>query len=149
MSASSTYPQLHLWTGLQRRFAEQHRASVAPEQLMRAIKVVPLAGQESAATWSLGFREDGTVRRSASLSRDFQHAAMLVEPDAICYIVLYVADLHEHGQAKDKAAWVLLTYVPDACGSVMSKKAQDNRDGLKAGLGAERFCGDLFVSSRE
>ena len=45
-----------------------------------------------AATWSLGFREEGCVRRTASLSRDFQAAAGLVSADALCYLVLFVGD---------------------------------------------------------
>ncbi len=49
----SLYPQLHLWTGLQRRFAEQNRANTAPELLVRAIKVVPLPGQEAVRALSL------------------------------------------------------------------------------------------------
>ena len=124
----------------------------------RACLSLTYALGSQAATWSLGFREEGCVRRTASLSRDFQAAAGLVSADALCYLVLFVGDLHDGGSflgggaaaaSASSSGWVLVTYVPDSCSSLDAKKATDNKDGLKAGLGAERFCGEMHVHKRE
>ena len=70
----------------------------------------------------------------------------------------FVGDLHDGGSflgggaaaaSASSSGWVLVTYVPDSCSSLDAKKATDNKDGLKAGLGAERFCGEMHVRRRE
>lgn len=142
-----------MWAALQRRFTDQNRPSCPPELLVRGLKVSPLDGQGSSATWSLGFKETGSVPRTQSLSRDFQSLAAVVDPDTMCYLAMYVGDLHRGsmlGTGKDDAAqWVLISYVPESCTAVMAKRVADNRAGLKAGLGSEFFCGDMWCSSRD
>lgn len=142
-----------MWAALQRRFTDQNRPSCPPELLVRGLKVSPLDGQGSSATWSLGFKETGSVPRTQSLSRDFQSLAAAVDPDTTCYLVVYVGDLHRGsmlGAGKDDAAqWVLISYVPESSTAVMAKRMADNRPGLKAGLGSEFFCGDMWCSSRD
>ena len=76
----------------------------------RACLSLTYALGSQAATWSLGFREEGCVRRTASLSRDFQAAAGLVSADALCYLVLFVGDLWLRGRSgggrtADARAW--------------------------------------------
>lgn len=142
-----------MWAALQRRFTDQNRPSCPPELLVRGLKVSPLDGQGSSATWSLGFKETGSVPRTQSLSRDFQSLAAVVDPDTMCYLAIYVGDLHRGsmlGAGKDDTAqWVLISYVPESCTAVMAKRMADNRAGLKAGLGTEFFCGDMWCSSRD
>lgn len=146
-----------MWTSLQRRFNDQNRPSCPRELLVRGLKVVPIDGQANSATWSLGFKETGSCSRTASLSRDFQSLASMVELDTMCYLVAFVGDLHRtpgiadyaSSAQEDPAKWVLVSFVPESCTAAMAKRMADNRNGLKAGLGAEYFCGDMWCSSRE
>ena len=144
-----------LWSSLQRRFAAQCKPGAPAEGAVRAIQIQPLPGQEQAAVWSLGFLEQGSTRRTASLSRDFQSVAATVEPDQKCYIVVYVGDLNKTrsslGQPKpaQQGEWVLIAYVPETCTAADAKQMADNRAGLKAGLGAEFFCGDMWCLNRQ
>jgi hypothetical protein len=146
-----------MWTSLQRRFNDQNRPSCPRELLVRGLKVVPIDGQANSATWSLGFKETGSCSRTASLSRDFQSLASMVELDKMCYLVAFVGDLHRtpgiadyaSSAQEDPAKWVLVSFVPESCTAAMAKRMADNRNGLKAGLGAEYFCGDMWCSSRE
>jgi len=144
-----------MWAALQRRFTDQNRPSTSPELLVRGLKIVPLDGQGSSATWSLGFKEVGSCSRTASLSRDFQSVAQMVDSDAPCYLVLYVGDLHRGsmtGKPMDKddaAQWVLVAYVPESSTAIQAKRFADNRAGLKAGLGSECFSGDMWCSAKD
>jgi len=142
--------QLKLWAALQRRFEEQDKARVMPEKLVRAIMVVPLDGQEGSATWSLGFKETGEVRRTTSLSRDFQSIAALVPPRAPAYLLLYVGDLQGSSAGGGKQSnWAVIAWVPPSCSAAESKKMADNRSVLKAGLGAGCFSGDMWCTAPE
>jgi len=72
----------------------------------------------------------------------------MVDPAHPCYLVVYVGDVQlEPGKAAAAASslepardWVLISYVPSSCSAFEAKKMADNRAGLKAGLGAERFA---------
>ena len=124
---------------------DQNKPSTSPDRLLRAFCVVPLEGQEETAIWSLGFKEVGTTLRSASLSRDFSGVASLVDAEQPCYLVVYVGDVQDPSKptatsgVEPSREWVLISYVPSSCSSFEAKKMADNRAGLKAGLGAERF----------
>ena len=139
-----SHPQRHLWPALQRRFADQNQPNTAPDRLMRGLCIVPLDGQEESATFSLGFREERSVRRTVSLARDFQALAGTVDSDQPCYIAIHVGDVELDGAAttvtaQGKAKWCLLTYVPPTCSAFEAKRMADNRAGLKAGLGDDMF----------
>ena len=102
--------------------------------------------------YSLGFREAGSTLRTVSLSRDFQALSAMVEPDAACYIVVFVGDVHQGvaGDAhdsKDKAKWVLVSFVPSTCSDFEAKAMADNRAAVKAGLGTDSFVGDMWCDS--
>ena len=130
-----------MWAALQRRFSDQNRASCPRELLVRGLKVVPLDGQGNSATWSLGFKEAGSTSRTTSLSRDFQSLAALVDADSMCYLVVYVGDLHRSPSAvgmKEEPAWVLISYVPEMCSATLAKRTADNRAGLKVRLRERR-----------
>ena len=73
-----------MWAALQRRFNDQNRPGCARELLARGLKVLPIDGQTSSVTWSLGFKETGSCSRTASLSRDFQSLASMVEAEQAC-----------------------------------------------------------------
>ena len=85
--------------------------------------------------------------RTVSLSRDFVAVAGMVEPTRPCYLVVYVGDA-QHLDSKPASAtlgeqpreWVLISYVPSSCSQFEAKRMADNRAGLKAGLGAEKFA---------
>ena len=83
-----------MWAALQRRFNDQNRPGCARELLARGLKVFPIDGQTSSVTWSLGFKETGSCSRTASLSRDFQSLASMVDAEQACYLVVFVGDLH-------------------------------------------------------
>ena len=83
-----------MWAALQRRFNDQNRPGCARELLARGLKVLPIDGQTSSVTWSLGFKETGSCSRTASLSRDFQSLASMVDAEQACYLVVFVGDLH-------------------------------------------------------
>lgn len=141
--ADAAHPQRHLWPALQRRFSDQNKPSTAPDRLLRGLCCVPLDGQEESAAWTLGFREVGATLRTASLARDFQALASMVDPAAPCYLVVYVGDVPEIRAAQRDAtvgSWMLVAYVPSTCSSFEARKMADNRAGLKAGLGAEKFA---------
>ena len=138
----SDHPQRHLWPALQRRFSDQNKPSTAPERLLRGLCVVPLDGQEESAAWTLGFREVGATLRTASLARDFSALASMVDAAVPCYIVVYVGDVPEIRAAQRDAtvgSWMLVSYVPSTCSTFEARKMADNRAGLKAGLGEDKF----------
>jgi hypothetical protein len=135
---ASEHPQRHLWPALQRRFADQNKPSIAPDRLLRALCVQPLDGQEESAAWTLGFKEVGATMRTASLARDFQAIAAMVDADTPCYLVVYVGDAN--GGGSNASRWALFSYVPSSCTSFEARKMADNRAGLKAGLGEENFA---------
>ena len=123
-----------MWAALQRRFNDQNRPTCARELLARGLKVVPIDGQSSSVTWSLGFKETGSCSRTASLSRDFQSLASMVDADAVCYLVAFVGDLHggpSSASNSDPAKWILISFVPESCTAQLAKKMADNRTGLK------------------
>ena len=144
-----------MWAALQRRFNDQNRPGCARELLARGLKVFPIDGQTSSVTWSLGFKETGSCSRTASLSRDFQSLASMVDAEQACYLVVFVGDLHGGSlgtvatASSDAAKWILISFVPESTTASLAKKMADNRAGLKAGLGAEHFCGDMWCSSRD
>lgn len=144
-----------MWAALQRRFNDQNRPGCARELLARGLKVLPIDGQTSSVTWSLGFKETGSCSRTASLSRDFQSLASMVEAEQACYLLAFVGDLHGGSLGtvatsnSDPAKWILISFVPESCTASLAKRMADNRTGLKAGLGAEHFCGDMWCSSRD
>ena len=139
-----SHPSRHLWPALQRRFTDQNKPSTAPDRLLRAFSVVPLEGQEESAAWTLGFKEVGSTLRTVSLSRDFNAVSAMVDPAVPCYLVVYVGDVQQLDAPKPVGMevpkeWMLISYVPSSCTSFEAKKMADNRAGLKAGLGADRF----------
>lgn len=147
---AAQHPSTHLWPALQRRFGDQNKPSTAPDRLLRGLCIVPLEGQEEAMAWNLGFKEVGSSLRTASLSRDFGSVANMVDPEAPCYLVVYVGDVQQTLEAGRGAAssalelqvlrdWILISYVPSSCSSFEAKKMADNRSALKAGLGPDRF----------
>ena len=79
--------------------------------------------------------------RTASLARDFQALAALVDPQMPCYLVVYIGDV-QLDPAKPGVAsatplevpreWVLISYVPQSCSSFEAKKMADNRAVLNA-----------------
>lgn len=144
------HPQRHLWPALQRRFGDQNKASIAPDRLLRGICVVPLDGQEDSSVWTLGFKESGATMRTASLARDFQALAAMVDPTTPAYLLVFVGDVPERPAGLPNANWLLISYVPSTCSSNEARKMADNRAGLKAGLGAEYFTeGGLWCISTE
>ena len=144
------HPRQHLWQALQRRFGDQNKPTTAAELLVRGLKIVPLDGQENSAVYALGFLEAGAVRRTASLSKDFGSVAALVQPDASCYLAVFIGDVQAQTASADpKAQWVLISYVPSTCSTKEIKKMADNRAALKAGLGASSFTGDMWCSSAD
>ena len=143
------HPRQHLWQALQRRFGDQNKPTTAAELLVRGLKIVPLDGQENSAVYALGFLEAGAVRRTASLSKDFSAVAALVQPDAACYLAVFVGDVQAQASPDAKAQWVLISYVPSTCSTKEIKKMADNRAALKAGLGASSFTGDMWCSSAD
>ena len=134
-----------MWAALQRRFNDQNRPGCARELLARGLKVLPIDGQTSSVTWSLGFKETGSCSRTASLSRDFQSLASMVDAEQACYLVVFVGDLHGGSlgtvstASSDAAKWILISFVPESTTASLAKKMADNRAGLKAGLGAEHL----------
>ena len=92
---------------------------------------------------SLGFKETGSCSRTASLSRDFQSLASMVEAEQACYLLAFVGDLHGGSLGtvatsnSDPAKWILISFVPESCTASLAKRMADNRTGLKvrAGLG--------------
>jgi len=132
-----------MWAALQRRFNDQNRPGCARELLARGLKVLPIDGQTSSVTWSLGFKETGSCSRTASLSRDFQSLASMVEAEQACYLLAFVGDLHGGSLGtvatsnSDPAKWILISFVPESCTASLAKRMADNRTGLKvrAGLG--------------
>jgi hypothetical protein len=142
------------WKRRQQKFAEQNRPNTPPERLSRAIAVVPMEGQEGAGIWSLGFKELGTaVPRTSSLAHDFQAASGLVAPSLPCYLLLFVGDIHSGavppGATDPHSRWVLVSFAPQSCSAEVAKLVAANREGLKAGLGADYFVGDMWCTARE
>jgi hypothetical protein len=126
-----------MWAALQRRFNDQNRPGCARELLARGLKVLPIDGQTSSVTWSLGFKETGSCSRTASLSRDFQSLASMVEAEQACYLLAFVGDLHGGSLGtvatsnSDPAKWILISFVPESCTASLAKRMADNRTGLK------------------
>jgi hypothetical protein len=144
-----SHPKAHLWQALQRRFAEQNKASTSSDLLIRSLKVMPLNGQESSSSWSLGFMETGAVRRTVSLSKDFIATAALVQPSVPCYLIMFVGDVSQVKLPDPKAQWLLVSYVPAAASPLLMKQMADNRAGLKAVLGESSFAGDLWCTTAD
>ena len=148
-----SHPRAHLWTALQRRFAEQNKPSISTDLLVRGIKVTPLDGQENSQAYSLGFREAGAVRRTVSLSRDFLSVAAMVDALNPCYLAVFVGDVHQvklqGAGVTGRAQWLLVSFVPAACSAFAARKMADNRAMIKSGLGAELFVGDMWCSTAD
>lgn len=89
----------------------------------------------------------GSTLRTVSLSRDFQALSAVVEPDVTSYLVVFVGDVHQGKVQDGDAKWVLVSFVPNTTSASESKKMAENRSVVKAGLGADHFCGDMWCTS--
>ena len=148
-----------MWAALQRRFNDQNRPGCARELLARGLKVLPIDGQTSSVTWSLGFKETGSCSRTASLSRDFQSLASMVEAEQACYLVAFVGDLHGGSMGgvatsnMDPAKWILISFVPESISASLAKRMADNRTGLKVRRAPNpdhrSFCRRVPTGSRD
>ena len=87
------HPRQHLWLALQRRFGDQNKPTTSSELLVRGIKIVPLDRQANSAAFQPGFMENGAVRRTDSLSKDFSAVAAIADSQLACYMAVYVGDV--------------------------------------------------------
>ena len=61
--------------------------------------------------WTLGFKESGATMRTASLARDFQALAAMVDPTTPAYLLVFVGDVPERPAGLPNANWLLISRI--------------------------------------